>query len=1132
MDIEIIPLAERLRSELIFLFLGQNYFPAQNPLIKLMAEKYGVGSGKSHNVFFRLKDKTELEQVKKQVELIPTSDETETICMLPWNGVITSSVDGLAERCLRCNWREVQALYRGQSLAAHNLADRNRLCISYLFGSLNNAAEQIPLNNRALINAKENATIILNKYDGDVLTPRGIVIFEGYDPKDDWLDMERLNPFLARCFKGQVHHFGKSINDPLWREYVEDGIIIEHEQRFYDYLQEEIEAGNIDLQQLIMERGNDNRIQVNFKSFAIPTEIYNRTSQSAMILDDRILIKVDRELDEETAREEFSNFLYESSFRPVWDGYKYGMYFKRSMESVIFKDIREKLEKDFNVEPIIIEGQSGSGKSVLLGKTAFEYKIKREYPVLFISKEIQHVDFEDIRIFCDWLDDVTDAKRVLIFWDSSAYKSEIQKYLDLNNFLTSHGKKVLVIGTALSLGQSDYKIGKNKYPFRRIEIKPILETDEKKSFCDMLNKYSGKKITDETIKSYGDNILTACYMLLPSSRRGLRKGLVEEANKNIIALKDLLRPVPQNEDNPFYREFLEKLSEMNVSAPEKQFEEIMGTEKLIAYICLAAQFNISTPFNLILRCFDWDYALEVSGKINEIDFFRFEELRNGNLQVTARSAIEAKIVVKWLLEDFKEMLKDTLKLISEVTAKFDDFNLNQNYESMGSEVNFMVELIKAIGPNSDVHSFEKSYEEIAGALSKKRLEGIKNTSTIIQESMLYREAAKKIFVENENDWLKKHELAAKSQKLIEEEITHLQKNDGRNNHNLGLLYGELAANLAMQIKDMTHSGKMNLENFKQSYENLIKALLYTRNLLPESFHGLDIAAWSCINVFSRVDIPDYEKMEIFTDTMAMFDSALDAYPQMSALEDYQRRLHEVADLSGNKEVAENAFEKLLEMGSGAGIYFNVKKKLKSTPLNARLDNEKIPLIQEILEYMGNYTQIICQDERCLRLMLRLKWLLYTKWPLMGSEKQELSLNKEQWTEIVEIIDRILSFTPEQLNAVLKYIRAIGLFFLKDKNYKQAFKELRNVYFPFDKRIIMNYTSNEEYRGKIIRLSDENRSKTVFQIEGIIEPVPYFDRKFASEKHELHDFFEHLEIGFNFMGIQISRTVKNRRQKNV
>lgn len=105
-------LNERIKSGLIFLLLGQNYFYKENPLLQVISSEYQLDSvRKSHDLYLEIENIDSISWIKNQADLILVPDSLKIISRLPWNGIITSEVDGIIERVFRNNWREVSAIY-------------------------------------------------------------------------------------------------------------------------------------------------------------------------------------------------------------------------------------------------------------------------------------------------------------------------------------------------------------------------------------------------------------------------------------------------------------------------------------------------------------------------------------------------------------------------------------------------------------------------------------------------------------------------------------------------------------------------------------------------------------------------------------------------------------------------------------------------------------------------------------------------------------------------------------------------------------------------------------------------------------------------------------------------------------
>lgn len=104
-------LNERIKSGLIFLLLGQNCFYKENPLLQVISSEYQLGSvGISHDLYLEIENIDSISWIKNQADLILVPDSLKIISRLPWNGIMTSEVDGIIERVFRNNWREVSAI--------------------------------------------------------------------------------------------------------------------------------------------------------------------------------------------------------------------------------------------------------------------------------------------------------------------------------------------------------------------------------------------------------------------------------------------------------------------------------------------------------------------------------------------------------------------------------------------------------------------------------------------------------------------------------------------------------------------------------------------------------------------------------------------------------------------------------------------------------------------------------------------------------------------------------------------------------------------------------------------------------------------------------------------------------------
>ena len=159
-------------------------------------------------------------------------------------------------------------------------------------------------------------------------------------------------------------------------------------------------------------------------------------SRTCRVLDDFTF-----EFNDLTPEEEidlFREFLYKSSIEPVWQAFFHEMNIVRAYEDEAFNVICDTLKRDTLFrKPIVLYGQTGTGKSVAMASLAYRIKMLKKYPVLYIDGRNSYMYNTDIEEFCSWCDDVN----VAVFWDASTHGNEIGKYLELNDCKRRHHQR-------------------------------------------------------------------------------------------------------------------------------------------------------------------------------------------------------------------------------------------------------------------------------------------------------------------------------------------------------------------------------------------------------------------------------------------------------------------------------------------------------------------------------------------------------------------------------------------------------------------------------------------------------------------------------------------------------------------
>ena len=130
----------------------------------------------------------------------PAPEWLSEIAQYPWNGVFTSRIDSSLPEVFSCDWRRVVPTAQAQ-LGRHPRS-ATELQLRYLFGGLGLPEDERPPANM-IEEAETRARVveILNTLADTLITPRGVVIIEGYG-LDDWLTPQELFTFVTRLQAG------------------------------------------------------------------------------------------------------------------------------------------------------------------------------------------------------------------------------------------------------------------------------------------------------------------------------------------------------------------------------------------------------------------------------------------------------------------------------------------------------------------------------------------------------------------------------------------------------------------------------------------------------------------------------------------------------------------------------------------------------------------------------------------------------------------------------------------------------------------------------------------------------------------------------------------------------------------
>lgn len=438
------------------------------------------------------------------------------------------------------------------------------------------------------------------------------------------------------------------------------------------------------------------------------------------LLTERTLHKI-HPLGRVMSRKWFSIFLESSaSFGPQWYGYlpQSTFYVKRSYEDALVQLVHKVLDgRDIHGRAaenrlVVLAGDPGSSKSITLGALAYRVYCEHIHPVIFISKDSflsanMGTGFDELDEVLQLLEKKapTDT-RILVIWDSSAYRTGVDQARNLMERLQNRGRRFVLVCSSYNIctrqdeknrgfyALSDASKGKFEacdqsraqvldraggYYVRAIRE---MNAQEQMEFWKRTKEYAG--IQDATIslfkrKMADENrteIFDYYYMLISVLRENLELSLKSEQSKVSPYVEEELKKAigeihtetsKDRELSPVYQAFLaagfdpsrfmDGADDQEAPDGDTQVKEEL-TQKLDTFnLCVAlfSRFKLSVPYSLAFTLLvGEDTADQYSGSsrqlyrivTTEIPWIYYGEDEAGDFSFRFRNPLEADIYLR------------------------------------------------------------------------------------------------------------------------------------------------------------------------------------------------------------------------------------------------------------------------------------------------------------------------------------------------------------------------------------------------------------------------------------------------------------------------------------------------------
>jgi hypothetical protein len=1089
MDSAIATLLQRLVEGPAFLLLGQALDDSVVPVPQLAL--HGPDADAAYAEYDRL------------MGARPVPRWLSDVADYPWNGVLTSRIDSSLLGVFRRDWRGVEPTAQPQ--IGRHPRSVTKLQLRYLFGGLGLPEdERPPVGAVAEAESRARAAETLNTLADTIITPRGVLVIDGYQT-GDWLRPQELFTFATRLQAHQAHLFSVTddlLADPFISAAQDRGVLVTHRETFGEVLSRLEDAGR--LQRATAGRGaQGGRFIPVGDSFAeVDTDTWNRVIGAARPVSTDLLEPF-TSASPAMRYERFRHFLGTGEGQPQWKAVASGYNLQRDFEPRLLQQVQAALDELRLPEPVIVAGQTATGKTIALCALALEVARSGRAAVLHRSVRGERPTLADIEAFASWADQDHGLPTLLV-WDGMV---DIDEYYMLQRQLNSRGQRVLIIGSSYLPPQ------RMRQRSNIIVVEPTLGAAEIRRVSEWLPTF-GVPLPDKLIEELDSSFLALLYRLLPETERGLRLGLVSEVRAAEIGLEKLSRTTARDDearltaiaralaDAGFPIDSLRPTERPNAELISLSFEERSSAEQVTSMVLVAGRRGLRVPLELALRVLGRDGASRLVDLVKRFDIFRWTEDDSGSQFLGTRTPLEAELLAR---EDLtlQTEVEVAVRLITNLRPVLNRWG--------GGEVQFIADLLEKIGPQSDDHRFAPHYLELAAAFRELRQSrGHIHHRLAFLEANLTREYVK--WAQPDNVIPREDRLQALRdvQRMLEE---ILEEADASTQSRQNLLV-ELASAEGSQIFELSESGDDAASSqILALMTDVTRAALLARALDPENVYPVDVIAWTTRDAVKSGMLAQRDRLELLASAQASLESLDPDALSPRQLAKYDLRHVEMAELLNDPVMQKEHVVALSNNNDPAAYYF--------LALIASREGAEGPKVA--VQALMQAPVEVRSDWRCSRLLLDLFWESKTGKRFLRGEREVVPFTGADWDECLAIADAI----PEA-GGYDRYrrdfLRGLALFHLGQyQSSEEVFRRLGDESRDLSSRVISKYLASSpdgtprKFTGRVVSATPDGRRGRVWVYELHIE-VPFIPLRFSvSDYRARGDNLPSFHIAFNMRG---------------
>jgi hypothetical protein len=1044
----------------------------------------------------------------------------ERISRLPLNAVFTSSIDPAIARQLRINGRDAELVLSNLDNPA-TPRNRRNLHLTYLFGRAGerNPNEAPPKSTLELRRRTALQAMPLLSRVVETTTSLGVLLIDGLSCGQDWLSADALSGILSAFSPGQVYWFGWGPDESFaGAELLQDlaaprGPIVFVQERLSASLSSLELAHKIDLSST-RQFVSEGSVTIRDRVLEIEPATRLKVSTAASIVEDTWVAPLPT-LGSDAEYVEFRRFHGQvEDARRLVEGLRRGFAIERTFEGELRERVRRALlNAGRRQEPVLIHGQSGSGKSLALARLAYTIREEAKYPVLLASRATRMPAVEELDEFCLQAEEAG-AEATLVICDANMPAS---RYGDLLRGFVSRGRRVAVVGSAYRI-IDDRDDDRQLTGSHLLEIPAELDSVESDALTKLVAARTG--ITLQTVASR--YLLPAIYRILPDVRPRLAAGLAQEAR----AAEDDLRirgsaksAVPPKPTGALG----EKLVSAGLVDPkallDQKLEYFLGTmndaaSKAIDLVMVPGKLDCPVPVNLLMRAIGGSEGLiDIAALFSGIDLFRWSSNDEDDVFVHPRLRIEAEMITARRLGTTQAEAEVALRLLGSASPS-----------SYGScERRFVLDLVHKLGPDGPFGGrYASHYLNIARALTDMRTRrGVKDPSLMLQEATLRRRVLRDA---PELPGLDAAEILEEARQVVDIALDVFGESTSPGlRRACANLKVERAAIYGFRAVQRLKSGA-GLDEVWQFYKGA-RDSARSAVFAADSFFAIDVSVWVPSDLLRLGEWEPERHAELVADIWDGMERADSSQLDSEQQERFEERRVKAAHALEDNRLEQDALDALDQMGSRAGIF--LRARAIGGPLwgTGKATAEDVSKADRVISFMRDHHEKIRDDARCLRYFLRSLWLVATDSYLFGGERSPLPEQEDRVQEILSLLDVLGDLEGALGDPRTQYLRAVLMWRLRrEHGAREVWSSLsRETAFSDPRRVVRHHVWTESggqprlFHGRVTSEALGSGRARV-QVDELRQEVELLQRDFPGvELRRGSTVSGGFHIAFNFIG---------------